>query len=99
VNPTRRTRKAATKTADVEVGEPAPADAPPAAIAGDASPDEAEAPKKPARRSRAKKAAPADAEAATAETAEPSTPPADNDPNGDSSDEPRRGGWWQRTFG
>jgi ribonuclease E len=99
VKPKRRTRKAATKTVDVEVAEPAPADAPPAALAGDASPDEAEAPKKPARRSRAKKAAPADAEAATAATAEPSTPPADNDPNGDSSDEPRRGGWWQRTFG
>jgi ribonuclease E len=99
--PKRRTRKAATKTVDVEVTEPAPADAAPAQTAGDAS-DEAEAPKKPARRSRAKKAAPAaeDAAAAAGVPAETApVPAADNDSNGDSSDEPRRGGWWQRTFG
>jgi ribonuclease E len=102
VKPKRRTRKAATKTADVEVAEPAPTEAPPAETTGNAtSGSETEAPKKPARRSRAKKATPADAEAVTADatSAEPSMPPADNDPNGDSSDEPRRGGWWQRTFG
>jgi ribonuclease E len=99
--PKRRTRKAATKTVDVEVTEPAPADAPPAQTAGDAS-DEAEAPKKPARRSRAKKAAPAAEDAAAAADVPAETAPvpaADNDSNGDSSDEPRRGGWWQRTFG
>jgi hypothetical protein len=30
---------------------------------------------------------------------EPEPVPAANDTNGDTSGEPRRSGWWQRTFG
>lgn len=77
----------------VAVPDPAPPEAPPAETAEDAG-----AAKKPARRTRAKKAAEPAAEPAEPE---PAVPTADNDsleatgPDG----EPRRGGWWQRTFG
>ena len=96
--PKRRTRKAAAKTVDTDVIEPAPADAPPAETAGGESP-ETEAPKKPVRRSRAKKPAaePVDEQAAPP-TQAPDEPAADNDLVDDQSGE-RRGGWWQRTFG
>src|SRR5437763_2096845 len=84
----RRSRKAA--AAEVAVPEPAPAEAPPAETAEEEQP----APKP--RRGRGKKAAASDAEP----TAEPVPPPAaNNDTTDDSADEPRRSGWWQRTFG
>lgn len=91
----RRTRaKKADETVEaVAVPEPAPAEAPPAETAEDAPPP------KPARRSRAKKKP---VEEATADApAEAAVPQADNDQAGGATegDEPRRGGWWQRTFG
>ncbi|HEY1144536.1 MAG TPA: ribonuclease E/G, partial [Sphingomicrobium sp.] len=90
----RRSRaKAAPETEAAAVPEPAPAEAPPAETATDA------APAKPARKSRSKKAA--EAPAPQPEAAEPAVPAADNDEAGASTEteEPRRGGWWQRTFG
>ncbi|WP_310468995.1 Rne/Rng family ribonuclease, partial [Sphingomonas sp.] len=52
----------------------------------------------PARKPRSRKAAAAlDAEPAAETASAPRS--ADNDPAGDEPDEPRRGGWWQRTFG
>ena len=65
---------------------------------------------KPKRKSRAKKPAASEAEPAPVEEAPVATkvpakaapaPAASNDPTGDDDDdgEPRRGGWWQRTFG
>jgi ribonuclease E len=86
----RRSRKAAAAEAEVAVPEPAPPEAPPAETAEEEQP----APKP--RRGRGKKAATSDAEPA----AEPVPPPAaNNDTTEDSADEPRRSGWWQRTFG
>jgi ribonuclease E len=73
------------------VPEPAPADAPPAETADQAAP-----PAKPARsRKRKPEATPADA------GAEPTAVPAANNDTAatDESGEPRRSGWWQRTFG
>ncbi len=95
--PKRRSRaKKVVEEAEVAVVEPAPAEAPPAETATDAEPT------KPKRRSRAKKAAP-EAEAPAVEApAETPVPAADNDAAegaAPESDEPRRGGWWQRTFG
>ena len=67
---------------------------------------------KPKRKTRAKKAAPVESEQAPVEeeavAAKPSAPAkpvpaptASNDPveDGDDDGEPRRGGWWNRTFG
>jgi ribonuclease E len=83
---TRRRPRARAKVAEIEVTEPAPAEAPPAETAEEVAPEPAA---KPKRKPRAKKAdtVEAPAEAAVA-----------NDENGDDG-EPRRGGWWQRTFG
>jgi ribonuclease E len=86
----RRSRKAAAAEAEVAVPEPAPPEAPPAETAQEEQP----APKP--RRGRGKKAATSDAEPA----AEPVAPPAaNNDTADEGADEPRRSGWWQRTFG
>ncbi len=85
--PKGRRRKAV--KAEAAVPEPAPADAPPAETADQAAP-----PAKPARgRKRKADAAPADAEPT-------GVPAANNDTAAtDETDEPRRSGWWQRTFG
>jgi ribonuclease E len=87
--PKRRTRskKAVAAEAAIEVVEPAPPEAPPAETADQAAPP-AKAPRK--RKTKAKEPEPAEAAAAN-DTAE--------DGELDESGEPRRGGWWQRTFG
>jgi ribonuclease E len=111
----RRSRKAAAAAgaepspeveAEVAVPEPAPADAPPAETAGDAgSTEEAPAAAKAARKRRTKAAAKpetsdtAPAEPAAEPQAEPAAPPTAANSDAAESDEPRRGGWWQRTFG
>ena len=79
--------------AEISAPEPAPAEAPPAETADE------DKPAKPARRSRAKAKAPAAKE--PAEPAEAAAPTADNDAtaNGGGEGEPRRSGWWQKTFG
>jgi len=85
----------AVEETDDAVVEPTPPEAPPVETAADAEPA------KPKRRSRAKKAVP-EAEAAIETPAETPVPAADNDAadgTTEDSDEPRRGGWWQRTFG
>jgi len=103
--PKRRSRaKKVVEEAEVAVVEPAPPEAPPAETATDAEPA------KPKRRSRAKKPVSSDVEGAAPEAEVPAVevpadapvPEADNDASEgspDDSDEPRRGGWWQRTFG
>jgi ribonuclease E len=88
--PKRRRSKKAAAVADVEVTEPAPAEAPPAETADQGAP-----PAKPARKRRSKAAASVEPEPATSEPA--SIVAADND-TVDEDGEPRRG-WWQRTFG
>ncbi|NUR46451.1 MAG: ribonuclease E/G [Sphingomonas sp.] len=85
----RRSRKVAAAEAEGAVSEPASAEAPPAETAEEAQP----APKP--RRGRGKKAAVAEAEPAP----EPAPPPPANNDTAEDSDEPRRSGWWQRTFG
>ena len=93
--PKKRSRKKAAPVEEIAVTEPAPAEAPPAETANDATP-----PAKPARKRRTKASA-ASAEA-PAETEAPSAPPpaANNDSaNTEDDGEPRRSGWWQRTFG
>jgi ribonuclease E len=92
----RGRRKKAVAEADVAVTEPAPADAPPAETADQAAPAE-----KPARKRRSKKAEAAEAaDASPAPAAEPSPVPAANNDIAEEGDgEPRRSGWWQRTFG
>jgi ribonuclease E len=86
----RRSKKAA--EAEIAVVEPAPPEAPPAETADEAAPP-AKAPRK--RRAKAKEepaeAVPAGADAVANDTA--------TDAGLDESGEPRRGGWWQRTFG
>jgi ribonuclease E len=84
----RRSSKAAPKS-EAAAPEPAFAEAPPAEIAEEAVPT------KPTRKRRSKKT-----EAATSEP-RPAAPPeaANNDTTEDAGDEPRRSGWWQRTFG
>jgi len=85
--PKGRRRKSA--KAEVAVPEPAPADAPPAETADTAAPKA-----KPAR-SRKRKT-----EAAAAEAETGAVPAANNDTAAaDETGEPRRSGWWQRTFG
>jgi ribonuclease E len=91
--PAKRTRrkKAAAET-EVAVTEPATAQAPPVETADQAAPAE-----KPARKRRSKKSA---AEAEPGAAIEPAAiPAANNDTADETSDEPRRSGWWQRTFG
>jgi ribonuclease E len=84
-----RRKKTAVET-EVTVSEPGPAEAPSAEIVDEAAPA-----KKPARKGRSKKA-----QAEPAPTAEPvPVPAANNDMADETSDEPRRSGWWQRTFG
>jgi ribonuclease E len=87
----RRTKKAAAADAEPEaaiaVAEPAPAEAPPAETVDEAAPP-AKAPRK--RKTKAKEAEPAEAAPANDTVADDGI----EDP-----DEPRRGGWWQRTFG
>jgi len=88
--PKRGRRKKAPAAAEVAVAEAASAEAPPAETAEQTAP-----PEKPVRKSRSKKAKPA-AEPAP----EPAAPPAANNDTADENpDEPRRSGWWQRTFG
>jgi ribonuclease E len=89
--PKRGRRKKA--ALEPEVTEPAAAEAPPAETV-----DQEAAPEKPARKRRSKKAeAAAEQEAAPVE--EPIPVPAANNDIADDSEEPRRSGWWQRTFG
>jgi len=85
----RRRRKSA--DAEASVAEPAPAEAPPAETA-----DEAAAPAKPKRARKGKAAG-----SASTPAAEPASVPAANNDTAatDESGEPRRSGWWQRTFG
>jgi ribonuclease E len=97
--PKRGRRKKAAPEAEVTVQEPAPPEAPPAETAEKAEPAE-----KPVRKRRSKKAeaAPAEAEAepAAPEPEPAPVPAANNDTAGaEESGEPRRSGWWQRTFG
>ena len=88
----RRGKKASIATATA-VSEPAPAEAPPGETA-----EQAAEPAKPARKRRSKAKEPIEAlEGAPSEP--PSAPAANNDTAEESGNEPRRSGWWQRTFG
>jgi ribonuclease E len=95
--PRARAKDAAAAPADLVEAAPQAEVAPePEAIAAE------EAPAKPVRKRRTKKAeaeaqaaAAAESEAAPAPAADNDSAPAEPTP----SDEPRRGGWWQRTFG
>ncbi|MGN6849703.1 MAG: Rne/Rng family ribonuclease [Sphingomicrobium sp.] len=93
--PAKRTRrKKAAAEAEVTVPEPAPAEAPPAETADEAAPAE-----KPPRKRRSKKAG-TGPEPEPEPAAEPvPLPAANNDTAEEASGEPRRSGWWQRTFG
>jgi ribonuclease E len=84
--PKSRRRKAA--KAEAAVPEPAPAEAPPAETADQAAP-----PAKARARKRKTEPAPAEAEPAAVPAANNDTAAADE------AGEPRRSGWWQRTFG
>ncbi len=84
--PKKRGRKKAAAEA-----EPAPAEAPPAETA-----DEAAKPAKPTRKRKAKAAEP---EVTEPEAAPVPVPAANNDTAVEESNEPRRSGWWQKTFG
>jgi ribonuclease E len=89
--PKRRRAKKPVAQAEVAVPEPASAEAPPAETAGDSTPA------KPERKRRTKKAeAAAEPEAAPAR---PAPAAANNDTTEETGNEPRRSGWWQRTFG
>src|SRR5207245_5905268 len=90
--PKRRRGKKAVAPTEVTVVEPAPVEAPPAETADQAAP-----PAKPARKRRTKAAA---AEA-DAPAPDPLPVPTANDDMAeeDDSGQPRRSGWWQRTFG
>jgi ribonuclease E len=93
--PKRSRRKKAVAEAELAVPEPAPADAPPAETVDEAAP-----PEKPARKRRTKKVESADVEPKATWAAEPiPVPAANNDTPAEESGEPRRSGWWQRTFG
>jgi ribonuclease E len=87
--PKKRGRKKAAPEAEIEVAEPAPAEAPPAETADQAAPKS-----RPTRKRRTKAA---EAEPAPAEPV--AVPTANNDTVAEEGDEPRRSGWWQRTFG
>jgi ribonuclease E len=86
----RGRRKKAAVEAEVTAPEPAPAESPPAETVGEDAPAE-----KPARKGRSKKAKPEPAPAMEAVA----VPAANNDLADENPDEPRRSGWWQRTFG
>ncbi|MEO7635379.1 MAG: ribonuclease E/G, partial [Sphingomicrobium sp.] len=91
--PRRSRRKAAAappEAAEPEAVQPEPAMA-------EVAPGD-EAPAKPVRKRRTSKAAAASEEEAPA-PAEATPAPANDDATANDSDEPRRGGWWQRTFG
>ena len=93
----RRSRKAAAAPeAEIAVVEPAPADAPPAETADQAAP-----PAKPARKRRGKAEAKPELADAGAPAPEPAALPAANNDTAAAEEggEPRRSGWWQRTFG
>jgi ribonuclease E len=85
----RRSKKAAEPEAEIASAEPAPAQAPPAETADEATPP-AKAPRKRPTKAKAKPAKSA---------AEPAANDTATDAGLDESGEPRRGGWWQRTFG
>ncbi|MFL6763816.1 MAG: ribonuclease E/G [Sphingomicrobium sp.] len=90
----RRSRKSAAAEAEVTLPEPAPAEAPPAETA-----EQAAAAEKPARKRRSKKGEAAAGEKEAAPAPEPVSVPAANNDTAEDSGEPRRSGWWQRTFG
>jgi ribonuclease E len=93
VKPKRRRRsKASAAEAEVPVTEPAPAEAPPAETADQAAPAS-----KPTRSRKRKAQAPPPTEPVAAEPAAMAA--ANTDTAVDENGEPRRGGWWQRTFG
>jgi len=111
----RRSRKAeadveitAEPQAEVTIPEPAPVEAPPAETVDQAAPAEDAPPAKPARKRRTKAAAKPDSGEAAAPVpvatnaeSEAVAPPVANNDAAETEDdgEPRRGGWWQRTFG
>jgi ribonuclease E len=86
----RRSRKTAAPEAEVVITEPALAEAPRAEVTEETQPKR--------RRGRGKKAESAEADTTT--VPEPvAPPPANNDTVEEAGNEPRRSGWWQRTFG
>ena len=90
--PRRRRAKKAVAEAEMTVAEPSPLEAPPAETADQVAP-----PAKPARKRRTKAAA-GEPEAPAPEPIP--VPAANNDTaEEDDSGQPRRSGWWQRTFG
>ena len=91
--PAKRGRAKKAAAAEVEIAEPAPAEAAPAATAEPAAFEE-----KPARKRRSKKADSSEPEAAPLPEPAP-VPAANNDSAEEADGEPRRSGWWQRTFG
>ena len=88
----RTRRKKSAVEAEPTVSEPAPSEVPSAEAAEEAAPAA-----KPARKGRSKKAESTQPEAAPAAEAVPVL--AANNDTADESSEPRRSGWWQRTFG
>jgi ribonuclease E len=88
--PKKRGRKKAAPVDEVAVTEPAPAEAPPTEPAEEAAPAA-----KPTRKRKAKATAEAPVEDASATPPAASNDTLEEDENG----EPRRSGWWQRTFG
>jgi len=91
--PAKRTRrKKVAAESELTVPEPAPTEAPMADTIDEVAPAE-----KPARKRRSKKE---EAEPEPERATEPvPLPAAHNDAAEEPSDEPRRSGWWQRTFG
>ncbi|MEO5773511.1 MAG: ribonuclease E/G, partial [Sphingomicrobium sp.] len=88
--PARRSRRKAEPAAELEAEVPVKVEA--------VEPEAAEA--APARKPRARKAAAAKADTAPETATQPDPEAATLEPAGqDNPDEPRRGGWWQRTFG
>ncbi|MCL6251891.1 ribonuclease E/G [Altererythrobacter sp. KTW20L] len=96
--PARRSRKKA-ETVEAPAAAPAPADVPAVTDA----PEEAAKPKRAPRRKKAEAAGdtPAPEPAPAAEPAPEAAAEPANDANGETEagSQPRRGGWWQRTFG
>jgi ribonuclease E len=90
--PKRRRGKKTVAEAEIAVLEPAPAEAPPTETA-----EQAAEPAKPTRKRRSKAKEQAEAVEGPSEVA--SVPAANNDTAEESTNEPRRSGWWQRTFG
>ena len=101
----KRTRRKKADVAPVEVEAVAAAtsEAVPQAVVQAAPADEAAPPvKKPRARKKKAEAEPAAVAEAQAESAPGENAPGENadaNPDAGESDEPRRGGWWQRTFG